>query len=220
MIRFLIPLLCAALLAPPSPVAAQTVLLSEDFDAVNTLTGQGWAFRNTSTEPGEFWGGGDEFIFPAQSGLPDSYAASGFDATAGNVPDEIISNWLLTPVLSFTNNVSVSFWTRTISPVFAPDRFELRLSTSGESTNVGDSPASTGDFGTLLLEVNAVRCRLPRRSDALRDSAGGGARDSDRAHWASPLRRERRVFRRERRFYRRGHSARTDPAPGHGPRSG
>ena len=46
----------------------------------------------------------------------------------------------------------VSFYTR--SKGSFPDRLQLRLSTNGTSFNVGSTTTSTGDFSTLLLDIN------------------------------------------------------------------
>ena len=35
-----------------------------------------------------------------------------------------------------------------------PDRLQVRASTAGESTNVGTTSQSVGDFTTLLLDIN------------------------------------------------------------------
>ena len=39
------------------------------------------------------------------------------------------------------------------APAF-PDRLQLRLSTSGASTNVGTLPTDVGDFTTVLVDIN------------------------------------------------------------------
>ena len=73
------------------------------------------------------------------------------NSTAGQ---NTISNWLITPQISFLAGDQVSFWTRTATPVDFPDRLQVYLSTAGASTNVGTTPTSLGDFNTLLLDVN------------------------------------------------------------------
>jgi len=48
----------------------------------------------------------------------------------------------------------MTFWTRTVTTPFLPDRLQVRMSTSGASTNVGATATSVGDFTTLLLDIN------------------------------------------------------------------
>lgn len=131
------------------------VVLSEGFDDVTTLAASGWVQTNNSAPLGStgwFQGiGGPGGIFDAQAGAPDAYIAANFENAGfgGN-----ISNWLISPVLTFRNNDTIEFFTRTVDvPVF-PDRLELRLSTNGASTDVGATDISVGDFTTLLLTIN------------------------------------------------------------------
>jgi hypothetical protein len=129
--------------------AGATSILVEDFDDVGALAG--WTFVNNSNPPGTTgWFQGNPGVFPSQSGAADAYIASNFEnaALGGNV-----SNWLLTPELSFGNGDTLGFYTRTAGSDF-PDRLEVRLSTNGGSSDVGATDLSVGDFSTLLLTVN------------------------------------------------------------------
>jgi hypothetical protein len=132
------------------------VILNEGFDNIATLPGSGWAIVNNSNPVGTTsWFQGNPGIFPSQAGAPDSYIAANFNSagfvgtTGGN-----ISNWLITPVLSLQYNLQFVFYTRTELGSPFPDRLELRLSTSGASTNVGTTDTSVGDFTNLVLSVN------------------------------------------------------------------
>lgn len=154
--RFRSLFLVCPLLAFGSSVAfAQSDTLVEGFEDVPALTANGWVLENNSTVPADSWGQGNDNIFDAQSGLPTDYAGVGFGSTAGNDSGEVISNWLLTPTLTLTPGSVLSFWTRTVDTPFAPDRLEVRLSTSGDSVDVGVSPTDTGDFVTTLLTINS-----------------------------------------------------------------
>jgi hypothetical protein len=125
--------------------------LTEGFDNIGTLGASGWALINNSTPGGSTnWFQGIDGIFPAQSGAASSYIASNFNA-AGMPGD--ISNWLITPELSLNGGADLSFWTRTDDSGIA-DRLEVRFSANGSSTNVGGTPASVGDFSTLLFTLN------------------------------------------------------------------
>jgi len=132
--------------------ASGAALLTEGFDVITTLAGSGWVMTNNSAPVGSTgWFQGNPSAFSAFSGLPDSYIATNFNnaSTAGN-----ISNWLITPQLSLSGLVEISFYTRTEVGSPFPDSLELRLSTNGASTNVGGTDSSVGDFTTLLLSIN------------------------------------------------------------------
>ena len=132
-----------------SAAIADTILV-ENFDSVATLGAGGWALINNSSPVGSTgWFQGNPGIFTSQSGAADSYVAANFENAAfgGN-----ISNWLLSPLLALNNGDTISFYTRS-DGIFA-DRLEVRLSTSGASTDVGGTDASVGDFTSLLLTIN------------------------------------------------------------------
>ncbi|MGY6555739.1 MAG: choice-of-anchor J domain-containing protein [Wenzhouxiangella sp.] len=131
---------------------------SEGFENINDLLGKGWVKINNS-EPLGLTGwrqaGQDGLpVFPAHAGPPTSYILANFRNTSGS---GTISNWLLTPEIELRNGIRIEFWTRTtdlvIGEVF-PDRLEVRLSTMGDSSEVGDDAFSFGDFETLLLSIN------------------------------------------------------------------
>jgi PEP-CTERM motif len=145
-------LFAALVIVPALSLPAQAgILLSEDFDNITTLSGSGWVAINNSAPLGTSgWFQGVPAIFSSQAGALPAYIASNFDAAdfGGN-----ISNWLLLPTMTLQNGDVFSFYTRTESLQVAADRLEVRLSTSGSSTNVG-ATSSVGDFTTLLLTVN------------------------------------------------------------------
>lgn len=146
----------------PNAVLSTVLLLSagalradlvEDFDNFSALSGQGWAFTNLTPSPSLSWfPGNSPATFPAQAGAPNSYAAVNYQSTTASV--ETLSNWMLTPELTFQNGDVISFYTRTMTGSVYPDRLELRLSTSAASVNVGSTPTSVGEFTTLLLTIN------------------------------------------------------------------
>lgn len=132
--------------------ASATTVLLENFDNVATLVPSGWSIVNNSSPAGTTdWFQGNPGVFSAQSGAANSYVAANFEAAGfgGN-----ISDWLISPVITFHNTDTISFWARTENGSIAPDRLELRLSLNGASTNVGGTDASVGDFSTLLLTIN------------------------------------------------------------------
>ena len=91
--------------------AQAEVLLSEDFNNVAALPGQGWVFDNQSEPPGPVatWFQGDPATFSAHMGAPDAYIASNFNVAA---PGGTIENWLITPEFSTEMNAVVSFYLR------------------------------------------------------------------------------------------------------------
>jgi hypothetical protein len=128
------------------------VILDEGFTNISTLSGNGWAMVNNSAPTGlTGWFQGNTSVFTAQAGAPDSYIAANFDNAAfgGN-----ISNWLITPVLPLQYDLQLVFFTRTEPSPVAADSLELRLRTSGASTNVGATASSVGDFTALVLTIN------------------------------------------------------------------
>ncbi len=124
----------------------------EGFDDVATLTGKGWNFRNLSSPLGDLsWFQGNTDIFSAQAGPIDSYLAANLDSVDGL---GTISNWAITPMLTYSNGDRFSFYTRTETNSLWPDRLEVRLSTQGNSSDVGTTATSVGDFTSLLLTIN------------------------------------------------------------------
>jgi hypothetical protein len=135
---------------PPPPVCNSA--LREGFDDITSLAGNGWGLINRSDPIGtNGWFQGNSSVFGARAGDDNSYIAANFNNTAGT---GTISNWLITPELSLANIDSISFWTSTMMGSSYPDRLEVRLSTNGDSTNVGTTATSVGDFSTLLLVIN------------------------------------------------------------------
>jgi hypothetical protein len=130
-----------------APAPAAGAVLYENFDNVAALSGSGWAFVNNSTPAGgTSWFQGNSGVFDAQSGAPDSYIASNYLAANGTGN---ISNWLLTPEMTWSDGDTFQFYTRSNGEF--QDRLELRFSGNGASTNVGGTDSSVGDF-TLLLQ--------------------------------------------------------------------
>lgn len=125
-------------------------VLTENFNNVSAMSD--WVMLNLSAPAGSTsWFQGNSGIFPAQSGAAGSYIAANF-LSAGAGGD--ISNWLISPLLTFNNGDLISFYSRTESvPAIAADRLELRFNATG-STNAGASPASVGDFTGLMLTIN------------------------------------------------------------------
>jgi len=138
--------------------AAVTCSLGEGFDVWPPA---GWTNINHSEPVGipSWRQGAQSNIFPpvwfiAQSGPEESYAGVDYDST-----DTLgtISDWLISPPLNFRNGDIVQFFTRAGIPnnpaTIYPDRLELRLSTAGDSLDIGTGAFGTGVFA-LLLSIN------------------------------------------------------------------
>lgn len=126
--------------------------ITENFNDPNNLGASGWVRTNLSAPIGTTnWFTGNPTVFPAFSAPDTSYIGANFNNVAGA---NTISNWLMSPVRTFSNGDVISFYTRTIDSPTYPDRLQLRLSLNGASTNAGGTSASVGDFTILLLDIN------------------------------------------------------------------
>jgi hypothetical protein len=122
--------------------------LTENFDAGVPA---GWTVNNLSQPPGTLdWFQGNEFVFPAQQGAPNSYLAANFES-GGEV--STISTWLILPTSTYRNGDTLSFYSRTADFSEWPDRLEVRFSNVG-GTEVGATATSVGTFSTLLISIN------------------------------------------------------------------
>jgi hypothetical protein len=101
-----------------------------------------WHALNASSPLGSTGWFNNNTVFAPNSGA--GQANANFNNTTGN---NTINNFLMSPVVTFNNGDTISFWTRTVdSPAF-PDRLRLVMSTSGSST-------AAASFTTILLSVN------------------------------------------------------------------
>ena len=137
----------------PTPACSKVCNLTEGFDDITTLVPGGWVMQNNS-QPGPGttgWFQGNSAVFVSQcSGSANSYIAANFNNGTGT---STLSNWLLTPPVILQNGAQFSFWTRTTNGTF-PDRLQVRMSTNGCSTELGNTATSVGDFSTLVLDIN------------------------------------------------------------------
>ncbi|MGH9381507.1 MAG: choice-of-anchor J domain-containing protein, partial [Thermoanaerobaculia bacterium] len=136
----------------PAPQAQAIGDFTEGFDDITMLPGAGWALINNSEPVGpSSWFQGNGTVFPSHEGEPDAYIAANYESTDDN---GTISNWLLTPEVTIVNGTQLCFWTRK-TPLFEEflDRLEVRMSVEGDSTDVGETAESVGDFLELLLTI-------------------------------------------------------------------
>ncbi|MCL4731467.1 MAG: choice-of-anchor J domain-containing protein, partial [Planctomycetes bacterium] len=139
-------------LATGTALAAQQ--LTETFDSLAVGTAgvpTGWTQNNLSNPVGSFpsWFGGNN-VFAPHAGA--NHIAVNFNS-GGSSPCTI-SNWLISPAVQLQNGQQITFYTRvaTGGGVF-PDRMQVRLNPSN-TTNVGASATSVGDFTILALDIN------------------------------------------------------------------
>ncbi len=131
--------------------AAQGQSFFEGFNppVAETTTGlpAGWTSTNNSpggpgTNPN--WNWRNEAIpavFPAFEG--GGYVYANYNSSTGA---NDISNYLISPLVTFNNGDTISFYSRTVDSPFFPDRMALEISTNG-----GVNPA---DFTVTLLTIN------------------------------------------------------------------
>jgi len=101
-----------------------------------------WHALNASSPLGTTGWFNNNSVFAPNSGA--GQANANFNNTTGT---NTINNFLMSPVVTFNNGDTISFWTRTVASPAFPDRLRLVMSTNGASTAVGD-------FSTVLVSVN------------------------------------------------------------------
>lgn len=145
--------LVAALSLGSVAASADTTLISEGFDDVSTLAGNGWLLLNRSSPLGivDTWYQGQDYIFPALSGAPDSYIASNYNAgtTGGSIAD-----WLMTPTFSTQFAGQVSFSIRSDVQAGYVDFFSFGLSNGGTATSdftLSKAAIVPGDWTTYTM---------------------------------------------------------------------
>ncbi|HET8941465.1 MAG TPA: choice-of-anchor J domain-containing protein [Rudaea sp.] len=136
---------------PQRPLA---LTLDEGFADVETLVTTGGWIRANHSEPlgNSSWAQcGGTAIPPAYDGGSNECVLVNYNSTTGA---GTISQWLLTPQITFDAGATASFWTRTATNANYADRLEVRLCTTGDCTNFGTGATDTGDFSTVLLTIN------------------------------------------------------------------
>lgn len=146
---------------------------TEEFDDAAGLGTRGWVISNNSDQVGpEAWRRGRyesankaAFVYNSVIGFP-AYSASkspndfiSCDFYAGtNVSN--MSVWLISPVTKMKSGDELIFYTRSAidsGSYFLKnniDRLQVRLNLNNEGTYTGKSWTSTGDFSTVLLDIN------------------------------------------------------------------
>lgn len=102
-----------------------------------------WHALNASAPVGATGWFNNNTVFATHSGAGQLNA--NFNNTTGA---NTINNFMMSPVRTFNNGDTISFWTRTVDAPAFPDRLQLRLSTAGAST-------AAASFSTLMLDINS-----------------------------------------------------------------
>ncbi|MCB9047762.1 MAG: choice-of-anchor J domain-containing protein, partial [Chitinophagales bacterium] len=133
-------------------------LIDEGFEDFGTSVPAGWVVKNNSTVPTVGLEGWDPAT-PTYTGIPpantgSNYAASSFFGDNGGGGGGTMSMWLFTPQMTINNGDVLKFYALALGDPTFPDRLQVRMSSNGASTDVGATPLSTGDFSTVLLDIN------------------------------------------------------------------
>ncbi len=122
----------AALVMSGMMASAQAgFLVNEGFDDVTTLAGKGWVINNQSTPGGTTsWYQGDEQIFSALSGAPNSYIAANYESSAEGGR---LANWLISPEFSTAEGARISFWLRGAASDIYSDKFSFGYNLDGST---------------------------------------------------------------------------------------
>jgi hypothetical protein len=154
-----------AFLADRVPVTNQSFV--EEFDTVSVSLSRGWTIKNASTPAvpavkSLIWQQGGDVI-PFFNAFSENGSNTGFIGASAELSAAIppalgvpvISNWLISPVVTMQNGDKISFYTRTRFFDATNDygnRLQLRA-TFSESVDVGagDDP---GAYTTALLDIN------------------------------------------------------------------
>lgn len=129
---------------------SQVNTLSESFDAASPA---GWTAVNNSSPVGtNSWSAGATTTLTGFVGA--GYAVANYQAIAASSAGDI-SDWYISPQVNLKDGAIVKFYTRTAGgSTIYPDRLEVRLSTSGASTDVGTTTSSTGVFTITACTIN------------------------------------------------------------------
>ena len=125
-------LLAAMVMAGVAVTANAGTVFSESFDNVAGLGSAGWAQVSSGTGPGSGWFDGIPAPFPMGVGATGGYIAANYVDTGGSIAD-----WLMTPVLSLSDSMTVQFVLRLLGDGYL-DTVDLLVSSSGSSTALAD----------------------------------------------------------------------------------
>ncbi len=135
-----------------APIFGNAQSFVEGFEDVPAIFSSGWAQQNNSSPFGPGTWSQDFGNFTAPFGSANSSIVVSYTSIASGQSGDI-SNWLITPTISLTPGDSIIFYTRSFQNTAYPDRLEVRLNRNN-TTDVGSSTTSVGDFDTILFTIN------------------------------------------------------------------
>ena len=133
---------------------------TEEFESSTAAAARGWVYTNRSVDLGSTnWSNPTDPPFPAFSYTSNlnGYLWADFNSTSSAAGT--ISNWALSPITIMQNGDRIVFHTRAQLYFFNNDstdfvnRLQVRLNSRNTGQEVGNG-TSTGDFNTLLLDIN------------------------------------------------------------------
>jgi hypothetical protein len=148
-------LLAAALLFTAGARAG--TLLSEGFDDVGALAGEGWLRVNVNPDPSLAvdWFQGQDYVFASHGGDPGAYVATNYAAAA---PGATLDNWLITPTFSTAQAGTVSFWLRDAGDPGYVDSLRFGFSDGSGDTSrfaLADAVTAAGDWTRYSIDFAA-----------------------------------------------------------------
>ena len=148
--------LCIWLLFAAQSIAIADIVIAENFDNIATLPSAGWMFIDNSSPRGTAsWFQGNPAVFSAQAGAPDSYiAVNSLDAG----PGAEISDWLISPAVSFNSNLIMTFYVRSSYPTLEAlfDHLEVRIRENGAAW-IGSTDDSLSAYELQFPSMDAPR---------------------------------------------------------------
>jgi len=150
-------LMVTAIALSAASAQAQVVVLTENFDNVDTLAASGWLETNLSSPAGSTtWAQGDQTIFTSQSGVPEAYITANYNSAEAQGS---INNWLISPTFSTELGGTISFWAKAdiVEPFF--DQIAFGLSSTGSSApgsfTLGSGITLSGDWAQYTFSFDA-----------------------------------------------------------------
>jgi hypothetical protein len=135
----------------------------EEFDTIAEAVSRGWKFINTSDPKGNgTWesGGGNPPFFNAYSNKGINAGFIGADYLSTSAEQGIISNWLVSPVVTMRNGDKIIFYTRSYQlfdgisdTTDFGNSLQVRINPLNDSTDVGQG-LDVGSFTNNLLTIN------------------------------------------------------------------
>jgi hypothetical protein len=153
-----------------TPPATPDQSFTEEFDTVSSALNRGWKLMNASEPKGSgIWQQAGSII-PWFSPYSSNGTYAGFigaDYTSTSADAGIISNWLISPVVTMQNGDKIIFYTRSLQyPDFNPvtgllngdstdygNSLQVSINTNNEGTDAG-SGKDPGSFNNVLLAIN------------------------------------------------------------------